>query len=410
MASYSYSDASAYVNDEGDVAGVSKGRNEDGDSSASMSHFCVYTSCQYTVNMSGENGVNKQVEFELAPGRMVGQNHPVFVIAEIGQNHQGDINIAKELIKVAKDAGADCAKFQKSNLAVRFNRAARERPYNSRNAWGPTYGEHKAFLEFSEAEFRELQAYAKEIGIFFTSSAFDESALEFLDSIDVPFLKIPSADANNFQYIERAAKMNRPLVISTGMQDMETVKQIYETVKAHHDKFVLLQCTSTYPLDAKDVHLLVIQEYKERFPDVPIGYSGHEGGVAITTAAVALGAKVVERHITLNKSWKGSDHAASLDPAELTALVKAIREVETALGTRTKKMRDSESALLKKMGKSIVARGNIPRGTIILKENTQAKVAEPSGIQPQLLKKRILGRRTRRDLADDETILEEDLE
>ncbi|KAJ0050617.1 hypothetical protein NL108_004967, partial [Boleophthalmus pectinirostris] len=240
------------------------------------------------------------------------------------------------------DCGADCAKFQKSELECKFNKRALERPYNSKHSWGKTYGEHKRYLEFSHDQYRELKKYAQEIGIFLTASGMDEMATEFLHELGVPFFKVASCDANNFLYLEKAATKGRPLVISSGMQSMETMRRVYQTVKKHNQNFTILQCTSAYPLDPKDAHLNVIKEYQKEFPDIPIGYSGHEQGIYISVAAVAMGAKLVERHVTLDKTWKGNDHEASLDPSELAELVRAIRLVEMALGSPTKLMLPSE--------------------------------------------------------------------
>ncbi|CDQ57722.1 unnamed protein product [Oncorhynchus mykiss] len=198
------------------------------------------------------------LKFELGPGRMIGGSNPCFIIAEIGQNHQGDIEIAKKMIKMAKDCGADCAKFQKSELEYKFNKRALERPYTSKHSWGKTYGDHKRHLEFSHEQYRELQKYAKEVGIFFAASGMDEMAVEFLDELDVPFFKVASCDANNFPYLELTARKGRPMVISSGMQSMATMRRVYQTVKEHNRNFTILQCTSAYPLDPEDVNLRVI--------------------------------------------------------------------------------------------------------------------------------------------------------
>uniref|UniRef100_A0A3B4WD02 N-acetylneuraminate synthase n=1 Tax=Seriola lalandi dorsalis TaxID=1841481 RepID=A0A3B4WD02_SERLL len=192
------------------------------------------------------------LQFELCPGRMIGGDHLCFIIAEIGQNHQGDIEISKE------NDQNDCAKLQKSELEYKFSKRALERPYNSKHSWGKTYGEHKRHLEFSHDQYRELKIYATEIGIFLTASGMDEMAVEFLHELDVPFFKVASCDANNFPYLEKTAKKGRPMVVSTGMQSMETIRRVYKTVKEHNQNFTLLQCTSAYPLDPKDVNLSVI--------------------------------------------------------------------------------------------------------------------------------------------------------
>ncbi|CAL8356219.1 unnamed protein product [Boreogadus saida] len=323
------------------------------------------------------------LKFELCPGRMIGGSHPCFIIAEIGQNHQGDIEIAKKMIKMAKDCGADCAKFQKSELEHKFNKLALERPYNTKQSWGKTYGDHKRHLEFSHEQYRELQKYAEEVGIFFTASGMDEMAVEFLQELNVPFFKVGSGDTNNFALLAKTAKKGRPMVVSSGMQSMETMRRVYKTVKEHNPNFCILQCTSAYPLDPENVNLRVISEYQKEFPDIPIGYSGHESGVSITLAAVALGAKVVERHVTLDKTWKGSDHEASLVPTELAELVRSIRLVEKSLGTGVKMMLPCEKACHDKLGKSVVARVHVPSGTVLTLDMLVVKVAEPRGVPPE---------------------------
>ncbi|KAJ8339781.1 hypothetical protein SKAU_G00344140 [Synaphobranchus kaupii] len=349
------------------------------------------------------------LKFEICPGRMIGGSSPCFIIAEIGQNHQGDIEIAKKMIKMAKDCGADCAKLQKSELEFKFNKGALERPYTSKNSWGKTYGEHKRHLEFSHEQYRELQKYAKEVGIFFTASGMDEMAVEFLHELDVPFFKVGSGDTNNFPYLEKTAKKGRPMVVSSGMQSMETMRRVYQMVKEHNKNFCILQCTSAYPLAPEDVNLRVIAEYQKEFPDIPIGYSGHESGTYITVAAVALGAKVVERHVTLDKSWKGSDHEASLLPEELAELVKAIRIVERCLGTGVKQMLPCEKACHDKLGKSVVAKTTIPKGTALTMDMLTVKVADPMGVAPEEIYQ-LLGKTVTANVEEDESITEDVVE
>lgn len=341
------------------------------------------------------------LEFELCPGRKIGGENPCFIIAEIGQNHQGDLEIAKKMIKMAKDCGADCAKFQKSELDHKFNRAALERPYTSKHSWGATYGEHKRHLEFSHDQYRELQRYAKEVGIFFTASGMDEMAVEFLHELNVPFFKVGSGDTNNLPYLESTAKKGRPMVISSGMQSMETMRRVYATVKPLNPNFCLLQCTSAYPLEPRDVNLRVLTTYQQEFPDVPVGYSGHESGLTVTLAAVALGAKVVERHVTLDRTWKGSDHEASLEPSELAQLVLEVRAVEAALGSPAKRMLPCEQACHVKLGKSVVARVDIAAGAKLTLEQLTVKVAEPRGVAPELIYSLVGRTATRAILADD---------
>ncbi|XP_077380192.1 N-acetylneuraminate-9-phosphate synthase-like [Festucalex cinctus] len=346
------------------------------------------------------------LEFELCPGRMIGGDHPCFFIAEIGQNHQGDIEIAKKMIKMAKDCGADCAKFQKSELQYKFNKRALERPYKTKNSWGDTYGEHKRHLEFTHEQYRELQKYAKEVGIFFTASAMDEMAVEFLHEIKVPFIKVGSGDTNNFPYLEMAAKKGRPMVVSSGMQSIETMRRVYKTVMEHNKKLVILQCTSTYPLEPKDVNLRVITEFQKEFPDIPIGYSGHESGISISVAAAALGAKVIERHVTLDKTWRGSDHAASLEPSELAEMIRSVRLVELALGSGLKKRLLCEEPFHRKLGKSVVAKVKLPKGTVLSLDMLAVKVAEPMGVAAEDIFQ-MVGKTVNEDVDEDESVIPE---
>ncbi|XP_065219419.1 sialic acid synthase [Planococcus citri] len=319
-------------------------------------------------------------EVELAPEKFVGDTHPCFFIAEVGQNHQGSLEIAKKLIDAAHEAGANCVKFQKTSLSDKFTKSALERPYDSEHSWGNTYGEHKLYLEFSLDDFIELKSYAEKRNLLFTASAKDIPSLDFLVDLDVPFIKIGSGDSDDFLLLEKASKCGKPLIISTGMQNMNTVRQVYNTVKSHHDGFVLLHCVSSYPTDPVDVNLRVIQQYKKEFQDIVVGYSGHELGTIISVAAVTLGAKVIERHITLDKNQKGSDHLCSLLPQEFKQMVTDIRTIESALGSRNKEFLPCERKCFEKLGKSIVAAKDLLPGDIISKNDVCMKVSVPNGI------------------------------
>lgn len=217
----------------------------------------------------------------------------VFVVAEIGQNHQGDINIAKEMILSAKECGADCVKFQKSCLKEKFTAAALARPYRSLNSWGPTYGSHKQFLEFTIDQYKELQSFANDHNILFTASAMDMKSLQELYDLNVPVLKIGSGDANNFRLLECVAEHSTPAIISTGMQTESTIRRIVEIMKSKKkNNFCLTHCVSSYPTKPIDVQIRMLDFYRECFPEICLGYSGHEEGIFISCAAVLIGAKV----------------------------------------------------------------------------------------------------------------------
>ena len=337
---------------------------------------------------------------ELCPGRWVGGSQPAFLIAEIGQNHQGDLETAKKMISAAREAGVDCVKFQKSSLKEKFNGSALAREYSGPQSWGKTYGEHKAHLELSEEDYRDLQDFARREGVFFTASAMDSESARFLEQLKVPFVKVGSGDSNNLGLQVEVARRGRPMVVSTGMCEMSWVRTLVNTITKHTARLVLMQCTSSYPTSPGDVRLGVLETYRREFPTINIGYSGHEEGLAISVAAAALGAAVIERHFTLDKTWRGSDHACSLEPAELGLLchhVKSrtqflqikqlftpqqIQEVEQAVEGKEKELLPSELACQAKLGKTIVARHNIAKNSVISTDDLLIKVAEPRGIDP----------------------------
>lgn len=220
-------------------------------------------------------------------------NGATFIIAEIGQNHQGNIEIAKQMIAKAKECGVDCVKFQKSCLAEKFTAAALERSYSGPNSWGQTYGEHKRHLEFTIIDYKELQRYSTELGIFFTASAMDEVSLEQLYDLDVPFIKIGSGDTNNFPMIVNVACKPVPVIISTGMQKEATIRKVVDILRSNaKENYCLMHCVSSYPTQPEHVNLRLLEVYRKWFPDVCYGYSGHEQGIWISAASVLLGAKV----------------------------------------------------------------------------------------------------------------------
>ncbi|XP_001358036.4 sialic acid synthase [Drosophila pseudoobscura] len=328
----------------------------------------------------------------------------VYIIAEIGQNHQGCLELAKTMILKAKEAGCHCVKFQKSDLPAKFTRSALAREYVSENAWGKTYGEHKEYLEFSRDQYQELQAYSRQLNVDFTASAMDELSLDFLADLKVPFIKIGSGDANNFPLLKKAAGLGVPLVISTGMQTIQTVEKIVKIMaEAGKIDYALMHCVSAYPTPPKDCNLRLISMLKNRFPNVVIGYSGHELGVAITQAAVLLGARIVERHFTLDKNQKGSDHRCSLETHEFKSLIAAIQrfkltklpfdpdaiismlggdqELAEALQYNgEKKVLACELPCRNKLGKSIVAARTLHKGLKLQLTDLAIKVSEPNGL------------------------------
>lgn len=278
--------------------------------------------------------------------RLVGNGHPAYVIAEIGINHNGDLNIAKRMIDAAVHAGADAVKFQKRtpNVATppEQKHQMRETP------WGYiTYLEYRYKVEFNEEQYAEIDSYCRQRGIPWMVSVWDEPSVDFMENFDTPAYKIPSASLTDFNLIRKARATGKPLILSSGMSTMEQIKM--GVAIAGEENLLLMHCTSTYPCEPEELNLKVIQTLREEFPALPIGYSGHEVGLVPSAVAVAFGASMVERHLTLDRAMWGSDQAASVEPGGFERLVKYIRVTEASLGDGVKKVYDSEKSSLQKL-------------------------------------------------------------
>jgi len=339
--------------------------------------------------------------------KIVGENEPVYIIAEIGINHQGDIEIAKKLIDAAVQAGANAVKFQKRSIKRILTHEGLEMPYDNRNSFGKTYGEHKKALELSEEDYKELQAFSNDQGVDFIASGWDEESIDFLDKLGVPFFKMASADLTNIPLLIHTAQKNKPMILSTGMADMEMVETAVQAISAYNIPMCILQCTSTYPSVFEEINLGVLNTFRTSFPDAVIGYSGHELGIAISEAAVALGAKIVERHFTLDRTMKGGDHAASLEPGGFAKLVRDIRHIEAAMGGGTKEVQASEAPIFKKLAKSVVSAVAIPAGTTLTRGMLTTK-GPGNGISPARLDE-LIGKRVVREIAADVVLKNEDI-
>lgn len=316
-------------------------------------------------------------------GRRIGDGQPCFIIAEAGVNHNGRLDLAKRLIDVAAEAKADAVKFQKRTIEDILTTEALLQPYVSLDGVSTTYGKHRERLELSDADYRELVAYARQLGLIFFASAWDARSADFLEELDVPVFKIASADLTHLPLLEHIAKKKKPIILSTGMSEMEEVAEAVSTIKRFHDQLILLQCTSTYPCEHSEVNLRVMRTLRERF-DVLVGYSGHERSLAPSEAAAALGAAVIERHFTIDRTMVGPDHAASLEPLGLQRLVKYIRGIETAMGSPEKRLLDSEKAVRERLAKSIVARVEIPAGSVMTADMLTVK-GPGTGLKPRFL-------------------------
>ena len=330
----------------------------------------------------------------------IGDDHPCYVIAEIGHNHQGSLERARELFREAKLAGAHAVKLQKRHNRSLYTRAAYNKPYDNENSFGSTYGEHREFLEFEFEEYSQLQAYAKELGVDFFATAFDLQSADFLNALDVPAFKIASGDLKSTPLLQHVARMGRPMIISTGGALLEDVQRAYEAVAPINPQLAILQCTAGYPAAFEELDLRVISTFRERFPGAVIGFSSHDNGIAMPVAAYILGARIVEKHFTLNRASKGTDHAFSLEPVGLRKMVRDLERTHKALGNCLKKIYDSEKAPITKMGKSLVVARDVPSGHILGPGDIVMK-SPGGGIPPYELDK-VPGRVTLRPLMEDD--------
>jgi len=277
--------------------------------------------------------------------KAIGAGEPVYIIAEIGINHNGDIEIAKQLMDVAVETGCDAVKFQKRTPEICVPEEQKSIPRET--PWGSmTYFEYKKRIEFEQKEFEQIDSYAKKIGIDWFASPWDVPSVDFLENFNVPCQKIASACLTDSELLTAINKTKTTTILSTGMSSMQ---EIDKAVSLLNDvPLAIAQATSTYPAEASELNLRAIQTFAEKYK-VPVGYSGHERGLQVTIAAVALGATFIERHITLDRSMWGTDHSASLEPEGLKKLVRDIRIIELALGDGKKKVYDSEIPIRAKL-------------------------------------------------------------
>lgn len=276
--------------------------------------------------------------------RVVGDGTPCLLVAEIGINHNGDVAIAKKLIEVASLAGCEVVKFQKRTVEVVYTAEELAKPRES--PFGETNGELKRGLEFGQSEYTELDEYCRRTPISWTASCWDEASVDFIDQFNPPFYKISSASLTDDALLSHTRAKGKPILLSTGMSTLEQIDHAVDVLGK--EDLVLLHTSSAYPSDYAELNLRVIPVLRERY-GVPIGYSGHETGIASSVAASVLGACIVERHVTLDRSMWGSDHAASLEPNGIMRLARDIRLVEMALGDGVKSVLPSEIPVMEKL-------------------------------------------------------------
>jgi N,N'-diacetyllegionaminate synthase len=329
--------------------------------------------------------------------RRVGEGEPCFIIAEAGVNHNGDLQIAHELIDIAVEAKADAIKFQTFKTEQVISPEAPQATYQIQNT-GIVESQMDMVrkLELPFSAFRELQSYCSSRKIMFLSTPFDHESADFLKELAVPAIKIASGEITNLQFLDHIARLETPLILSTGMSTLAEVGRAVETIQAAaNDELILLQCVSNYPAQPASINLRAMRTMAESFR-VPVGYSDHTIGLEIAFAAVALGACIVEKHFTVDRNLPGPDHCASLKPSELTALVHGIRNIEVAKGDGDKRPALEEKNTIEVARRSLAAAHFIPAGTI-LTEWMIAMLRPGTGLAPAM-RSQLLGRQVRRDI------------
>ena len=339
-----------------------------------------------------------------AAGRKIGAGHPCFIIAEAGVNHNGDLALARQLVDAAKAAGADAVKFQTFRAERLVTAEAPKADYQKRTT---VEGESQLAmlkrLELTHAMHLDLIAHCRDRGILFLSTPFEEDSADELIALGLELLKLPSGEITNFPFLQHVARKQVPVILSTGMASLGEVEQSVATFRdAGNPSLVLLHCVSNYPANPADCNLRAMRTLRAAF-GLPIGFSDHTPGIAVALAAVALGACVIEKHFTLDRTLPGPDHQASLEPEELTALVRGIRTVEAALGDGRKACRDSERNTAEVARKSIVAARDILEDSLITPD--MLAIRRPgTGLPPGMLTQ-VVGRKSRRAITSGSLIV-----
>jgi sialic acid synthase len=341
-------------------------------------------------------------------GRRIADDTRPFVIAEIGHNHQGDVGKAEELFVQAKQCGVDAVKLQKRDNRRLFTRAAFDAPYENENSFGPTYGLHREALELDRKAYAELRDSARQLGLVFFATAFDEASADLLEELDLPAYKIASGDLRNTPLLRHVASFGKPMVISTGGATLDDVDRALDTVLPLNAQVCVLQCTAAYPAAVEELELGVITSFRERYPDLVIGLSDHQDGIAMSTVAYMLGARVIEKHFTLSHAAKGTDHAFSLMPEGMRKLVRDLVRIPVAIGDGVKRPLESERQPLQKMSKKLVAARALPAGHVLAEGDLVSKSPADEGLPPYALDD-LLGQALVRPLAEEEAILAGDV-
>jgi len=340
-------------------------------------------------------------------GREVGDGCPCFVIAEIGQNHNGQLNLAKKLIDMAARCNADAVKFQKREISWELTKEAYDRPYEGHNSFGATYGIHREYLELNEAQHRELKEYAQAAGLIYFCTPCDPPSVDMLERIGCPFYKVASRDMTNIPLLRHIAKTGKPVILSSGMSSMDELREAIETFEGGDSVVTLLQCVSEYPAQPENVNLRAMATMRDEF-DCLIGLSDHTSGVITGVAGANLGAFAVEKHVTVSRAMNGTDHAGALEEEGLKRLVSYIRICELAMGDGIKKFNPVVQSAKNKLARSLVSKAVIPAGTVLAEDMLIMK--SPGTGLSWNRRDKILGRKTKVDIPAEVTLSVEQFE
>lgn len=334
------------------------------------------------------------------------KENKVFIIAEIGVNHNGSVELAKKMIDSAFESGADAVKFQTYKTEDLTTKDASKAEYQKDNGDDSQFEMLKK-LELSFEDFKEIADYSKKLGITFLSSPFDSKSVDLLDELNVPLFKLGSGEINNFPLIEDVIKKGKPIIISTGMATLEEIEETVDFIDDKVPELTIMHCVTSYPAKIEETNLNFIKTLEKKF-NHSIGFSDHSLGIELPIAAVALGAKVIEKHFTIDKNLKGPDHKASLESKEFKEMVDSIRNVEKGMGSFNKNLSEDEKEIKKLVRKSIVSSLAIKKGEKINK--TMLTIKRPgTGIETKYLNE-VLGKIAKNDIKKDELIKWEDLE
>ena len=336
-----------------------------------------------------------QVSRELRIGSyLLSDSSDAFVIAEVGHNHQGSVELCEKFFHSAARAGATAVKLQKRDNKTLYTKTFYNSPYVGPTSFGATYGEHREFLEFGKKEYIHLQAVAKDLGLIFFATAFDFASADFLFELNVPVIKVASGDLKSAPLIKYLSASKTPLIISTGGANIEQIRRAMQDVDPRN--VALLQCTAAYPADPEEMDLLAIKQFREIFPETVVGLSSHDRGIAFPVVAYALGARIIEKHFTIDRSLKGTDHSFSLEPTGMEKMVRDLQLTRLALGDGNKKVHERESEPVRKMSKMLVYSRDLKAGNIVTNDDFALK-SPREGLDPQKLDE-ILGKSLNMDV------------